>query len=92
MILEDPLCNINMSAESHSSEGSKPLHVAVVYDQLNIASLLIQRGADVDALNEAGETALCKAMLLGKESMALLLLEAGARIDIPSPQSQKFPM
>jgi uncharacterized protein len=60
----------------------RPLMVAAKYNHLDIAALLISRGADVNATDRGGFTALWWA---NKSNPALirLLLENGARVHIP---------
>src|SRR5689334_12955373 len=63
--------------------GSAPLHVAAWSGKIGIASLLISRGADVNARqNETGLTPLDYAVLSGTAAIVKLLVGAGARIDI----------
>ncbi len=55
-----------------------PLHKAARYGHLDIAQLLIQRGADVRVQNDMGITPLHKAAFWGHQAVAELLLDVGA--------------
>ena len=68
--------------ETSNIHRERPLMVAAKSNHLDIAALLIRRGADVNATDEGGFTALWWA---NKNNPALirLLLENGARVDIP---------
>ena len=64
-----------------------PLNLAVKYDKLSIATLLIQRGANVNAkwnLSSSGDgnwTTLHIAAVNGNAEMGLLLIQSGAEIN-----------
>ena len=68
------------------------IHVALENDQLDVLSLLLEIGVDVNKVNEFGDTPLLTALIKGAEAAACLLLRAGARVDIPSPHLGRFPM
>lgn len=57
-----------------------PLHAAVMGDRLAVAELLLERGAEVGALDSAGYTPLARAF--GNKGMAELLLSHGAGPDL----------
>ncbi len=59
-------------------DGKTPLMMAVKYDNVVAARLLLRRGADIDALTDDGCTALLEASSL---AMRRLLLDAGADPD-----------
>ena len=62
----------------------RPLHLAVVKQQTASLAVLLELGANVDALDEAGLTALDQAALAGEAGMAQLLLDSGAEIRLPA--------
>jgi ankyrin repeat protein len=63
--------------------GYTPLIRACVYGDIDIAEVLIARGAEVNARTEDGNTALFEASLSQeKKPLAELLIEKGAYIDI----------
>jgi ankyrin repeat protein len=61
-----------------SSDGTTPLHIAVLKDDLATAQRLIQAGADTKAVNRYGVMPLSLACTNGSAAMIRLLLKAGA--------------
>jgi len=59
-----------------------PIHSAAIGDHTNIASLLIECGADVNVKQAAGVTPLHSAAQNGNVDMLILLLESGADTSI----------
>jgi len=70
-----------------ASDPWSPLEIAVHNNNVALARLFIERGADVNAIGKAGYTPLLLAASIdfGDTEMMALLLEAGARVDIKSP-------
>jgi ankyrin repeat protein len=62
----------------------RPLHLAVVKKQAASLDALLDLGVDVDALDEAGLTALDQAALDGEAGMAQRLIDRGAQIRLPA--------
>ncbi len=62
----------------------RPLHLAVVKKQPESLATLLDLGANTEALDEAGLTALDQAALTGETEMAQLLLNAGAELRLPA--------
>jgi hypothetical protein len=62
-------------------KGSKVLHYAACYGQVDILKLLIQYGADVNAVNNFGRSVLYYACRSKSVSLTLELLCLGAKID-----------
>lgn len=58
--------------------GSSPLISAALFDQTEIATLLINAGADLDFTNGDGSTALHTAAFFGRPQIVDLLLDQGA--------------
>lgn len=57
-------------------------------DSLHAAELLVQRGADVDAVNEARQTALHGAAYMGANSLVQFLVDRGAKLNAQDAQGQ----
>jgi ankyrin repeat protein len=61
-----------------------PLHLAVVKKQPESLIALLDLGANMEALDEAGFTGLDQAALRGETAMAQMLLHRGAKVRLPS--------
>ncbi len=77
-------------------DGRTPLHGAALHSRTEIAELLIDNDADVDAKNEWGGTPLHNAALGGHKEIAELLIAEGANVnaknkngDTPMDTTQK---
>jgi hypothetical protein len=64
---------------SRFEEGRTPLHFAIERKRYDILDLLIELGADLEAENDSGQTALAVAMLRGDKEAMGRLHDAGAR-------------
>jgi ankyrin repeat protein len=62
----------------------RPLHLAVVKKQSKALTTLLELGANMESLDEAGFTALDQAALKGEVEMTQVLLEHGAKIRLPA--------
>lgn len=62
---------------------STSLHLAAWEGNLELVARLLDRGADVNALDRNGETALHGAAAWGDTRMVRLLIERGARVNHP---------
>ena len=61
-------------------DASIPLHLAVRKDHVDVARMLVERGADVSAQTTDGRTPLHQASLSGSVDMARMLVERGADV------------
>jgi ankyrin repeat protein len=61
-----------------------PLHLAVIKRQPAVVGLLLELGANVECLDEAGFTPLDHAALLGASDVVSMLLEARAELRLPA--------
>nr|XP_049577568.1 uncharacterized protein ank2a isoform X18 [Syngnathus scovelli] len=68
---------VNRTTES----GFTPLHIAAHYGNVNVSTLLLNRGAAVDFTARNGITPLHVASKRGNTNMVVLLLDRGAQID-----------
>ncbi len=71
--------------EQHPQFGATPLSLATLYGRAEVADLLIESGADVNARNRDMNTALHAAAFLGHPEIFKRLIEAGA-----DPQAKNF--
>ncbi|XP_046706828.1 ankyrin-2b isoform X2 [Silurus meridionalis] len=71
---------VNRTTENGKS-GFTPLHIAAHYGNVNVATLLLNRGAAVDFTARNGITPLHVASKRGNANMVRLLLDRGAKID-----------
>lgn len=62
----------------------RPLHLAVVHRRSESLGALLALGADTEAEDDAGLTALDQAALSGDAGLARQLLDAGARLRLPA--------
>jgi len=58
-----------------------PLHKAAAYGEEAVARLLLDRGAEIDAVNGKGESPLHNARAGGENAVVRLLTDRGAKID-----------
>lgn len=68
--------NAKILEEPHYSA----LQVAIMEGQTNFAKLLIEKGADVNYVNESGDTPLISAIYMLNKEMVQLLLDKGATV------------
>uniref|UniRef100_A0A673BRE6 Ankyrin 1, erythrocytic a n=1 Tax=Sphaeramia orbicularis TaxID=375764 RepID=A0A673BRE6_9TELE len=80
LLQNDP--NPDVLSKVHSPcTGFTPLHIAAHYENLNVAQLLLNRGANVNFTPKNGITPLHIASRRGNVIMVRLLLDRGAQID-----------
>ncbi len=72
--------NRPMDATNHRR---RPLHLAVVKKQAGPLATLLELGADPGQRDRAGLTPLDQAALAGETALAQMLIDHGARIDLP---------
>lgn len=62
----------------------RPLHLAVTKRQPAVMRALLELGANVESLDEAGFTALDRAAMMGASEMVAMLEDAGAQLRLPA--------
>jgi len=73
-----------VNIDSRDVEGDTPLHVMVWREDLYGAKILMEAGADVNAVGDMGETPLHVALTKENEELTEVLLKSGANPDIRS--------
>ncbi|KAL7647776.1 UNVERIFIED_CONTAM: hypothetical protein RMT77_001385 [Armadillidium vulgare] len=71
-------------------EGRPPLCLASDYGQLDVIKYLLSKGADVEAIDKHGISALLAAIWEGHTECVKVLLEAGARKDGTAPDGTTY--
>ena len=79
---------IRNKSDNQGTEGGTPLHAAAFWARDEIAKLLIEHGANVDARGAGQSTPLHSAARMTNVRMARLLLENGAIIDAKDSDGQ----
>jgi RNA polymerase sigma factor (sigma-70 family) len=80
MVRADP--SLLSARMSRFEDHQPPLHFAVSRDQRAMVELLLELGADIEAVTPTGRSALCAAAEAGKQEMVALLAARGARVDL----------
>jgi ankyrin repeat protein len=62
----------------------RPLHLAVIKRQPAVVGTLLELGANIESLDEAGFTPLDRAAILGLSEMVSIFTEAGAKLRLPA--------
>nr|CAN63831.1 hypothetical protein VITISV_009129 [Vitis vinifera] len=73
---------VKMLSEADPSIGCTPLHRAASTGNSAMCELLIEEGAEVDAIDKAGQTPLMNAVICQNKEVALLLIRHGADVDV----------
>ena len=68
-----------VSVSSRSTEGKTPLHWMATLGDAHGAQLLLEAGADVDAADSEGNSALHEAVLMRQHGVVGVLVRAGAQ-------------
>jgi ankyrin repeat protein len=63
------------------NQGGTVLHLALLYGESEIIEMLVEKGANVDALNKDGETPLIYAIRHNNTQAGALFIEKGAALD-----------
>lgn len=91
----DPTLNARQTYQWDSVanfSGGLPLHIAAIHGRINVARLLIDRGADVNAHCLSGATPLHYTAWKGMVEMAGFLLDHGAQVNALDPQFRATPL
>ncbi|KAK3276261.1 hypothetical protein CYMTET_15653 [Cymbomonas tetramitiformis] len=77
---------LEAGAGVNAGSGQRPLHGAAERDTVEVVRKLVEKGAEVDAEDGEGRTALTVALAFGQEGVARALLEAGAGVNAGTGQ------
>jgi len=86
-ILKD--ANVNALDTRKSKSGRRPLNWAAFYGHAKIVKLLLDHGADIDAQNRTGFTAIHHAVENNQKEIVILLKSEGADARIPNKKGAK---
>jgi ankyrin repeat protein len=75
---KEPFQKNGLLAHNSSLSRVAPLHLASFYGKLEVARLLLERGVDIDAEDDEGNTAYQIALKRGHEEITQLLAGHGA--------------
>ena len=79
----------NSNSRMSWGTGQTALHIAIRYQQPDVAEILIRYGADVNACDQVGSTPLHEAVRNKDPDMAFRLLQAGARVGCKNNSGQQ---
>ena len=89
------LINAGADPNSRDAHARTPLHAAVTVSgmgKLEVIRLLLAKGADPNARDDSGASPLDEAAWGGSVEKSALLLEAGAKIDMPETKTGATPL
>jgi ankyrin repeat protein len=81
----------NSQVNEPVTQGLRALHYAVWQKYVPAVHLLLVRGADINAMDECGYSALHLAAEHGYRELTEILLEAGAKVDYREPTDELYP-
>ena len=84
--------NAGVPVNSVNSIGETPLAVALFFEDMDVLRQLIRAGADVNVRDNNEFTPLWRAITTGSAAAISLLLENGARTDIPNKSTGNYPL
>jgi serine/threonine-protein phosphatase 6 regulatory ankyrin repeat subunit B len=82
----DALLKAGAQKEVQNSDGSTPLHVAVIRGSVEIVDALLKAGAQIEVQNRYGLTPLHVAVIRGSVEIVDALLKAGAQIEVQNTE------
>jgi len=75
-------------ADLTDASGNTLLMLAAYYGHADTVRTLVARGADVDRLNDRGQSPLAGAVFKGEDAVVGLLVESGADLDAGEPSAR----
>ncbi|KAI1290445.1 Oxysterol-binding protein-related protein 1 [Halotydeus destructor] len=80
--------DINCKGKHKSNFGWTPLHLASYFGHAKVAEMLLEKGANANALNEQGDTPIHKASYTGRLDIVTLLLSYNADVFVKNDEGQ----
>lgn len=77
---------------AQAGDGTTALTVAALHEQLGIMDFLIEQGADLNDINNAGKGIMHQALEAGKVTSALKLIDAGADVNLRCTEDDWTPL
>ncbi|XP_071803904.1 oxysterol-binding protein-related protein 1-like isoform X3 [Asterias amurensis] len=74
--------NVNCKGTSKANLGWSPLHLASYFGHIEVATILLLHEADVNIVNQNGDTPLHRAAFTGRTELVALLLKYGSDVTI----------
>jgi uncharacterized protein len=78
-----------LTVHSRNYDSDSPLHTVIGWQDIQAAKILIQAGADINALGEENNTPLHRAIEMSEFNIARMLIAHGAKQDIKNAEGKR---
>ena len=82
----------DLNVKNLQQHDNDPIHYAVIYNRIQIADLLLERGAKVDQVDDRGFTALHEAARKNRTEIAAGLIKYGANVNFRQASNVNMPL